>query len=130
MTIEITSDPQKEDLKIISEGIQSYNQQHIPDELVFEKDTRFAVFAKDKEGRIVGGVRACAYWNYCIIELLWLSEKTRGLGLGTKLIDATEKFAFEKGFNYIRTETISFQARQLPDYPKGHTTYCLFKVLS
>ena len=74
-------------------------------------------------------------------KLLWLSEKTRGLGIGSKLIQAFEKFATNKGFNYVRTETISFQARpfyeklgytvygELPNYPKGHTTYCLYKEL-
>ncbi|WP_298537190.1 GNAT family N-acetyltransferase [uncultured Algibacter sp.] len=141
MNIEITSNPEKEDLKTISEGIQNYNQYYIPDEVVFEKDTKFTVFAKDDNGKVVGGIRACAFWNYCIIELLWLSEKTRGLGIGKKLIKATEEFALEKGFNYVRTETLSFQARpfyeklgyrvfgELPDYPKGHTTYCLVKEL-
>jgi GNAT superfamily N-acetyltransferase len=141
MNIEVTSNPQKEDLKILSEGIKSYNQQHIPDTVVFEEDTKFAVFAKDDNGKVIGGIRACAYWNYCILELLWLSDKTRGLGVGSKLIDAFEKFAFDKGFNYVRTETVSFQARpfyeklgytvygELPNYPKGHTTYCLYKEL-
>ncbi|MBO6517885.1 MAG: GNAT family N-acetyltransferase [Bacteroidia bacterium] len=141
MNIEITSNPKKEDLKIISKGIQRYNQHHIPDDVVFEPDTKFAVFARDSHNSVVGGIRACGFWNYCIIELLWLSEEARGLGVGSKLIKAAEKFAREKGFGYMRTETVSFQARpfyeklgytvfgELPDYPKGHTTYCLFKEL-
>lgn len=141
MKIELTSTPTKEDLKTISKGIQSYNQNHIPDEVVFEEDTKFAVFAKDEDGLVQGGIRACAFWNYCIIELLWLSEKTRGQGVGSKLMVAAEDYAKEKGFEYIRTETISFQAKPfyeklgytvfgvLPDHPKGHTTYCLVKKL-
>ncbi|MEW7281226.1 GNAT family N-acetyltransferase [Aquimarina sp. 2201CG1-2-11] len=141
MNIEVTSDPQKEDLKAISKGIQSYNQQHIPDHVAFEEDTKFAVFAKDDQGNVMGGIRACAFWNYCIIELLWISENTRGMGIGAKLIEAAEKFALEKGFSYMRTETLSFQARpfyeklgyqvfgELPNYPKGYTTYCLYKTL-
>ncbi len=141
MNIEVTSNPQKEDLKTISKGIQSYNQQHIPDHVVFEEDTKFAVFAKDDNGKVLGGIRACAFWNYCIIELLWISENTRGMGIGAKLIEAAEKFALEKGFSYMRTETLSFQARpfyeklgyqvfgELPNYPKGYTTYCLYKTL-
>ena len=52
-----------------------------------------------------------------------------------------ERFAKEKGFAYIRTETTDFQAKpfyeklgyrvfgELTDYPKGHTTYCLVKEL-
>lgn len=141
MDIELTCTPKQEDLKAISQGIKSYNQNYLPDNVVFENYLRFAVFAKDENGKVIGGIRACAYWNYCIIELLWLCEKTRGLGTGTKLIKAAEEFALDKGFNYMRTETLSFQARpfyeklgyrvygELPDYPKGHTTYCLVKEL-
>ncbi|CAM1342859.1 GNAT family N-acetyltransferase [Tenacibaculum amylolyticum] len=116
MNIEVTSTPKKEDLQTISKGIQTYNQQHIPDDVVFEKDTKFAVFAKDDNRKVVGGIRACAFWNYYIIELLWLSENTRGLGVGKQLIEATEKFALKKDFNYMRTETLSFQTR--PFYEK------------
>ncbi|OIQ30960.1 MAG: GNAT family N-acetyltransferase [Bacteroidetes bacterium MedPE-SWsnd-G2] len=141
MTIETTTNPKQEDLKTISKGIQRYNQQHLPDAVVFEPDTRFAVFAKDDSGQVVGGIRANAYWNYCSIELLWLSEASRGKGVGTKLIEATEAFASKHRFEYIRTETTSFQALpfykkmgyhvygELPDFPKGHTIYCLFKAL-
>lgn len=141
MDILVTTSPTKEDLKTLSEGIGSYNQDYLPDEVGFEKDTKFAVIAKDDNGKVLGGIRANAYWNYCIIELLWLSKESRGLGLGSQLIESAENFAKEKGLGYMRTETLSFQARpfyeklgyqlfgELPDYPKGHTTYCLVKEL-
>lgn len=139
--IEVTSNPSKEALKVISEGIQKYNQGFIPDDVVFEEDCKFAVFVRDNEEKVLGGIRACAFWNYCIIELLWISEDARGLGIGSQLISAAEEFAREKDFEYMRTETLSFQARpfyekqgykvfgELEDYPKGHTTYCLVKKL-
>ncbi|WP_108946469.1 GNAT family N-acetyltransferase [Shewanella halifaxensis] len=141
MNIEVTTSPSKQDLETISKGIQSYNQRYISDDVVFEPDTKFAAFAKDENGKVVGGVRAVAFWNYCILELLWLSDETRGQGVGSKLMDAAENFAKEKGFGYMRTETLSFQAKpfyekrgykvfgELPDYPKGHVTYCLVKEL-
>jgi len=141
MEISVTTSPTKEDLKTLSEGIGSFNQDYLPDEVGFEKDTKFAVIAKDDNGKVIGGIRANAFWNYCIIELLWLSQESRGLGLGSQLIESAENFAKEKGFGYMRTETLSFQARpfyeklgyklfgELPDYPKGHTTYCLVKEL-
>ena len=141
MEILITESPRKEDLKIISQGIKSYNQNHLPDEVVFEPDTRFAVFAKNEKGKVVGGIRANAYWNYCLIELLWLSDEARGKGIGSQLMQQAEAFAIEKGFDYIRTETVSFQAKpfyvklgyavygELKDFPKGCTTYCLVKKL-
>ena len=141
--ISITTEvqPNEQDLKTISQGIQTFNQQHLPDDVVFEKDTNFAVFARNEQQQVIGGIRAVAFWNYCIIELLWLDEKARGLSIGSKLIAATEAFAKENGFNHIRTETLDFQAKgfyekqgfsvfgSLPDYPVGHTTYCLVKSL-
>ncbi len=141
MTLEVTTSPNKNDLETISKGIKSFNQQHIPDEVVFESDTKFAAFAKDEYGNLLGGIRATAFWNYCILELLWLSFEARGKNLGNQLMDAAENFAKEQGFEYMRTETLSFQAKpfyekrgykvfgELPDYPKGHTTYCLVKEL-
>lgn len=141
MLIELTENPTKEELITISKGIKSYNQQFLDDSVVFEVDTKFAVFAKNEEGKVLGGIRARAYWNYCMIELLWLSEEARGAGIGTQLMTTAEQYALEKGFKYIRTETVSFQARPfyeklgyqvygaLPDFPEGHTTYCVFKKL-
>ena len=141
MNLVVTTSPTQEDLKALSVGIGSYNKDYLPDEVGFEKDTKFAVIAKDKSGKVLGGIRANAFWNYCTIELLWLSKETRGLGLGSNLMEAAEKFAKDKGFGYMRTETLSFQAKpfyeklgykvfgELPDYPKGHTTYCLVKEL-
>ncbi|WOT03983.1 hypothetical protein [Shewanella youngdeokensis] len=52
MKIEVTSSPLKKDLTTISEGIKSFNQEHLSDEVVFEPDTNFAVFAKDESGTI------------------------------------------------------------------------------
>ncbi|PKH87487.1 GNAT family N-acetyltransferase [Colwellia sp. Bg11-28] len=141
MNLVVTTSPTQEDLKALSVGIGSYNKDYLPDEVGYEKDTKFAVIAKDTNGKVLGGIRANAFWNYCTIELLWLSEETRGLGLGTNLMEAAENFAKDRGFGYMRTETLSFQAKpfyeklgykvfgELPDYPKGHTTYCLVKKL-
>lgn len=141
MNLVVTTSPTEEDLKALSVGIGSFNKDYLPDEVGFEKDTRFAVIAKDENGKVLGGIRANAFWNYCTIELLWLSKEIRGLGLGSNLMEAAEKFAKDKGFGYMRTETLSFQAKpfyeklgykvfgELPDYPKGHTTYCLVKEL-
>lgn len=142
MKIELTTSPAKQDLQTISLGIQSYNQSYLADKVVYEADTTFAVFAKDKTDKIIGGIRATAFWNYCIIELLWLAKESRGHGVGSQLMQKAEAFASEKGFEYVRTETIDFQAKpfyqkmgytvygELPDCPKGNTTYCLVKSLT
>jgi GNAT superfamily N-acetyltransferase len=141
LKVELSLSPAAEDLKIISQGIESFNENHIPVKVVYEPDTRFAVFARDDSGNLIGGIRANAFWNYCIIELLWLSEAARGKGLGSQMMKEVEAHAHKLGFQYVRTETLDFQAKpfyeklgyevsgELMDYPKGHSTYCLAKKL-
>ena len=58
-----------------------------------------------------------------------------------KLMAEAERYARSKGFRFMRTETVDFQAKpfyeklgyevfgQLADFPAGHTTYCLVKRL-
>jgi len=142
MDIELTSSPDPADLETISRGIKSYNQGYMPDEVVFEPDTKFAVFARNDDGKVVGGIRATAFWNYCIIELMWLADGARGQGLGSRLMKRAEEHAHALGFEYARTETLDIQAKpfyealgytvygELADYPSGHTTYCMVKRLA
>ncbi|WP_371185920.1 GNAT family N-acetyltransferase [Thalassotalea maritima] len=141
MRIDITPPPNNNALKTLSQGIQRYNQDHLDDDVVFEADKRFAAFVYNDEHQVVGGIRANGFWNYCIIELLWLAPQCRGTGIGTQLMADVEAYAKRLGFAYIRAETLDFQAKgfyvkcgyrlygELPDHPKGHTTYCLFKSL-
>ncbi len=141
MNIELDVSPSEADLQVIGQGIKAYNRKYMPDAVAFEPDTRFAAFARDEAGAVVGGVRVNAFWNYCLIELLWLSEAVRGQGVGTRLMHLIEGHAKAKGFEYIRTETLDVQARgfyeklgyrvygELADFPKGHTLYCVVKKL-
>jgi len=142
MKIELATAPSAAELSVLSRGIKDFNRRHLSEAVVIEEDTRFAVFAKNNNGEIVGGIRATAFWNYCIIELLWLAEESRGNGIGAKLMEQAEAHALAQGFKFMRTETLSFQARpfyekmgykvfgELEDYPPGHTTYCLVKSLA
>ena len=139
MRIEVTTAPTAADLAILSQGIQAFNRQILGDAVAFEPDTRFAVFARDAQSNVCGGIRANAFWHYCIIELLWLAESARAQGVGRQLLAAAETFAREHGFGAVRVETTDFQAKpfyekqgytvygELADHPKGHTTYCLVK---
>ncbi|HET7266783.1 MAG TPA: GNAT family N-acetyltransferase [Oleiagrimonas sp.] len=139
--IELATEPLAQDLETISQGIQAFNRQVVPPIPDVSEELRFAVFARDADGHVVGGIRAAAYWGYLCIELLWLAESVRGEGAGRRLMEQAEAFAARKGFRYARVETTSFQARpfyeklgytlfgELEDCPLGHTTYYLRKQL-
>lgn len=48
MNIEVATSPNKQDLETKSKGILPYNQKYISDDVVFEPNTKFTVFAKEK----------------------------------------------------------------------------------
>jgi len=141
MNIEITTKPNEQDAKTISQGIIDFNHSEIPNLEPIEKEVKFSVFARNQTKNIVGGIRAICFWNTLHIELLWLSESCRGKGVGKELIESAENFAKENGCEKVFVETTSWQAKPfyekvgykliatLNDRPKGHASHYLTKKL-
>lgn len=141
MHIDVTTGPSVADLECISQGIQAFNRHAVLGIPEVADDLKFAVLAKDSDGKLVGGIRAKAFWGYLCIDLLWLSEAARGSGTGTRLVHSAEDFALQRGFSRSRVETTSFQAKPfyeklgyevygvLEDCPEGHTSYYMKKQL-
>ncbi len=141
MNIELTTTPSAIDAKTISEGIVNYNHAMIPTLEPEDNEVKFSVFARDESAMVVGGLRAVCYWNTLHIELLWVSESARGAHVGSLLVNKAERFALSKDFKRALLFTTSWQAKPfyeklgyqleatIPDYPEGHTSYLLTKVL-
>lgn len=141
MNIEVIQNPSPDDLQTISLGLQSHNTKFIGGVAV-EDALKFAVFAKDNAGKVIGGIRAVALWDWVNIEVIWVDEKARGAGIGRQLLEKAEAFAMEKDFFFVSLETASFQAREfyekqgyevfgeLEDYPKGHKMFYMKKELT
>ncbi len=99
----------------------------------------FAVQGPDQE--IVGGVIAAIYWDWLYIDLMWLEEKHRGSGYGSRLLTLVEAEARRRGARHAFLDTFSFQAPdfykkhgyqvfgELRDFPPGHQRYFLTKEL-
>jgi GNAT superfamily N-acetyltransferase len=72
--------------------------------------TRTVISARDANGRVMGGLILQSYWRESYVELLWLSARARGTGIGTRLIDEAERRARRRGSRLIHLNTYSFQA--------------------
>ena len=65
---------------------------------------------------IMGGGCAGLWGNSMHIDVLWVEERFRGLGLGNFLMVQAESFAKSEGCTFSYVETLSFQAK--PFYSK------------
>lgn len=95
---------------------------------------------RDEDGELLGGVYGTISWEWLHIDLLWVDERLRGSGSGTKLIKQIEEQAREKGVHRFRLSTTSFQALdfykklgykicgEIEDLPPGYTNYFLIKT--
>jgi len=72
--------------------------------------SRLVLSARSATGRIVGGLILQSYWRESYIELLWLSDRARGLGHGRELMREAERRARRRGSRLIHLYTYSFQA--------------------
>lgn len=78
---------------------------------------RAVISARNAKGRLLGGLILESYWRESYVELLWVSAKSRGTGLGSRLLQRAEDVARRRGSRMIHLNTFSFQA---PQFYEGH----------
>ena len=100
-----------------------------------------AVFARDRDGVLVGGMSGQVNWTWLHIGLVWVDAARRHQGLGSRLLAAIEAAAVERGCRHAHLDTFSYQARPfyerhgyrvfatLEDYPPGHRRFFMSKTL-
>ena len=139
----LASVPDQADRDFVRENLRAWNRMRCPF-LASEEaqvETPLDVTVRDAAGTIVGGLVANTHWGWLEVDLLWVDERVRGQGWGTRLLRAAEDEARRRGCRHARLSTWSFQARpfyeklgyrvfgQIDDYPPGATDYILCKDL-
>jgi ribosomal protein S18 acetylase RimI-like enzyme len=99
-------------------------------------------FLKSSRGEWLGGLTGYIWGGWLHVTFLWVSETLRHQRYGTRLMDAAEALARERGATAVTLETFSFQAPefyakrgyrvfgQLEGYPPGHRKLFLRKDLA
>jgi GNAT superfamily N-acetyltransferase len=99
-------------------------------------------FLKNARGEILGGLTGYIWGGWMHVNFLWVTEALRGQRHGSRLMDAAEQLAAERGCLGATLETHSFMAPgfyarrgyevfgSLEDYPPGHTKLFLRKRLA
>ncbi|MEG0386644.1 MAG: GNAT family N-acetyltransferase, partial [Solibacillus sp.] len=68
------------------------------------------LFIKDENDNVRGGLLAEVCWNWLEINMLIIDEDIRASGFGTKLLLEIEEIALERECDFIKVDTLSFQA--------------------
>jgi ribosomal protein S18 acetylase RimI-like enzyme len=104
------------------------------------REVPLQVWALDEAGDLAGGLVGHTWATWLHVTYLWVDERHRGKGLGSRLLARAERTAArERGCRSVRLETWDFQAPEfykrlgyevvcvIPDYPPGITEYTLTK---
>ena len=112
MTLIITENINPADQEELLTGLREFNLRFL-DPAQFGE---LGVYSRDVAGEMRGGLIAKRKGSWLCIEYLWVSEASRGSGLGSELMQEAESQARERGCSHMLVDTFSFQA--LPFYQK------------
>ena len=133
----ITREPSEAETSQLGQGLN----RHAIGKLQQDGFAPVAVFIRNADGEIVGGVSGYFNWNWLQVSLLWVDSSLRGKGFGKQLMEKIEALGREQGCVNAHVDTFSFQARAfyesigyvvfatLDDYPPGHSRHYLKKGL-
>ncbi|HJU67545.1 MAG TPA: GNAT family N-acetyltransferase [Gemmatimonadaceae bacterium] len=119
--VELEERPRADDARVVTEGLLEFNRAVIGD----PNEVELAVFVRDAEGRVIGGLLGHVRWQWVYVAKLWLPDVLRGRGVGTRVMAAVEDYARRHECLGIYLDTFEYQA--LPFYEK--LGYVQFGVL-
>lgn len=119
LTLDVTHAPAAEDIAQVRDGLRAFNDSQPFGPATVE---RVAVFLRDANGTIRGGLVGFLAWQWLSVEWLWVAEPHRGQGYGSVLLRQAEALARDAGCVAVKLDTYEFQAR--PFYEKaGYVVY-------
>lgn len=105
----------------IENMLYQYNLRHFPEDL-HNRYEELNLYLQDEQNVIRGGLLAEICWNWLEIHTLMVDEELRHNGYGHKLLEEAERIARQKECDFIKVDTLSFQA--LSFYEKhGYKVY-------
>ncbi len=128
----------KEDARVIYDGLDRYCEAFVPDG---HGDIDLGKKLVGPDGTMIAGISALVDGDdVCFVESVWVEEPCRRQGLGTRLLNETERAAKENGAYILLSQASDWNADfffkngwtvrgTLEDYPKGHRSYELEKRL-
>src|SRR5436190_12436077 len=97
--------PSSTDDEVVIAGLQASNAQ-----LTGHKTQHYSVFARNEEGKILGGALVYVGRDSAFIDVIWVDTPYRLQGIGCCLLNEAEKEAKKHDCAWIKLDTYEFQA--------------------
>ena len=98
---------------LILDGVEDYNRAYFKKKDPSTKIIPFVIYAKDKEGHVIGGVQGSTLerssGGWVDIEFAWVDKEWRSYGIGTELFERLEAMGKAKGCQYMQVFTWAYQ---------------------
>ena len=92
---------EESDLEILSQ-----NDKHISAEILKKKISDKNILIAETEEKFAGWLRYNLFWDEIpFMNMLFLTPKFRGIGIGEKLVREWEKLMSEQGYKFLLTST-------------------------
>jgi ribosomal protein S18 acetylase RimI-like enzyme len=104
--IRTIENPTLEQISLIRDPVKAYNKSKVGEHARQE----LTLYAYEEGGVLLGGIYGWFAWGWLYIDLLWVEESVRYLGLGSELLAACEQRALSHNVHNVRLNTSSFQA--------------------
>lgn len=109
MTFYVTQEINENAKQLVNNALYKFNLKHFPVDLRGNYE-EMNIFLKDENDNIRGGILAEVCWNWLEIHTLMIDEDIRKSGFGTNLLLELEHMALAKQCDFIKVDTLSFQA--------------------
>jgi len=104
-SIIIEENPSDDDCRFVGQRLHEFNVSQTGLEV-----KPVAVFLRDMEKNIIGGMLGWTFLDCLHINILWVRDDARGKGYGKRLLFAAEREALNRACRHAQLETLSFQA--------------------
>lgn len=98
-----------EEKNYVYDKMREFNWRHFPDALK-GRYQEVQLFLRDENGQLFGGLTGEICWNWLEVEYLYVDDVVRKSGYGSSLLFEAEQLARAKGCDFIKLDTLSFQA--------------------
>jgi len=106
VNFQISSKSDNEVFSSLVAEVRAFNSRFMGEEV----SVPLSAICRDDDGVLVGGVSGRTIYKQFLIEVVWVHENYRTMGLGRKLMALAENEAVKRGCLAAQVDTLSFQA--------------------